>query len=160
MLKDFAKNAKIFGEITDIDIKRKLEGIKEIIIIVIYNEKKVELNFKIGDKNSSKMLNKSFSFKPISRKDHFEFIMKGVNEKDEVFDIGSKVFPLDDINSQEEFLVQIVIPEMDKPDQIATNINTKIVLYVSDFKYYESLRRKQEKRLKNILLLQIKQLNI
>ena len=40
MLKDFAKNAKIFGEITDIDIKRKLEGIKEIIIIVIYNEKK------------------------------------------------------------------------------------------------------------------------
>ena len=123
-------------------------------------KKKVELNFKIGDKNSSKMLNKSFSFKPISRKDHFEFIMKGVNEKDEVFDIGSKVFPLDDINSQEEFLVQIVIPEMDKPDQIAANINTKIVLYVSDFKYYESLRRKQEKRLKNILLLQIKQLNI
>ena len=97
------------------------------------------------------MLNKSFSFKPISRKDHFEFIMKGVNEKDEVFDIGSKVFPLDDINSQEEFLVQIVIPEMDRPDQIAENINTKIVLYVSDFKYYESLRRKQEERLKKYI---------
>jgi hypothetical protein len=142
---------KNLWEITDIDIKRKLEGIKEIIIIIIYNEKKVELNFKIGDKNSSKMLNKSFSFKPISRKDHFEFIMKGVNEKDEVFDIGSKVFPLDDINSQEEFLVQIVIPEMDKPDQIAEYINTKIVLYVSDFKYYESLRRKQEERLKKYI---------
>jgi len=33
------ENAKVFGEITDIDIKRKLEGIKEIIIKVIYNEK-------------------------------------------------------------------------------------------------------------------------
>ena len=148
----FCENAKIFGEITDIDIKQKLEGIKEIIIIVIYNEQKDELHFKIGDKNSSQMLKKSFSFKPTSRKDHFEFIMKGLNEKDEIFDIGSKVFPLDDINSQEEYLVHIEIPEMDKPDQILAFINTKIVLYMSDFKYYEELRRKQEKRLKKYIV--------
>jgi hypothetical protein len=77
--------------------------------------------------------------------------MKGVNEKDEIFDIGSKVFPLDDIGSQEEYLVQIVIPEMGKPDQIVAYINTKIVLYMSDYKYYESLRRKQEKRLKKYI---------
>ena len=148
----FCENAKIYGEITDIDIKQKLEGIKEIIIIVFYNEKKVELHFKIGDTTKSQLLKKTFSFKPTSRKDHFEFIMKGVNEKDEVFDIGSKVFPLDDINSQEEYLVQIVIPEMDKPDQIVAFINTKIILYMSDYKYYESLRRKQEKRLKKYMV--------
>ena len=43
----FCENAKIYGEITDIDIRQKLEGIKEIIIIVIYNEKREELLFKI-----------------------------------------------------------------------------------------------------------------
>ena len=47
------ENAKVYGEITDIDIKRKLEGIKEIIIKVIYNDKFEELHFKIGDINSS-----------------------------------------------------------------------------------------------------------
>ena len=36
----FCKNAKISGEITDINIKKKLEGLKEIIIIVIFNDKK------------------------------------------------------------------------------------------------------------------------
>ena len=147
----FCENAKIFGEITDIDIKERLEGIKEIIIIIIYNDKKEELRFRIGDKNSDEMLKKTFSFKPTSRKDHFEFIMKGLNEKDQIFDIGSKVFPLDDIGSQEEYLVQIIIPEMDNPEKIVAYINTKIVLYMSDFKYYESLRRKQEKRLKKYM---------
>jgi hypothetical protein len=147
----FCENAKIYGEITDIDIRQKLEGIKEIIIIVIYNEKREELRFKIGDKNSQQMLKKSFSFKPTSRKDHFEFIMKGVNDKDQAFDIGSKVFPLDDIGSQEEYFVQIIIPEIDKPDVVAAYINASIILYMSDYKYYEALRRKQEKRLKKYI---------
>ena len=147
----FCENAKIYGEITDINIKQKLEGIKEIIIIVIYNEKREELHFKIGDKNSQEMLKKSFSFKPKSRKDHFEFIMKGINDKDQLFDIGSRVFPLDDIGSQEEYFVQIIIPELDKPDVVAAYINASIVLYMSDFKYYEALRRKQEKRLKKYM---------
>ena len=88
------------------------------------------------------MSNQTFEFKPTSRKDHFEFIMKGVNEKDQIFDIGSRVFPLNDIVSQEEYLVQIMIPEMDNPYKIVSYINAKIVLYMSDYKYYESLRRK------------------
>ena len=143
------ENAKVYGEITDVDIKRKLEGIKEIIIIIVYNENKEEMHFKIGDINSNeKLKNKTFEFKPTSRRDHFEFIMKGVNERDQVFDIGSRVFPLDDVDSQEEYLVQIIIPEMDNQNQIAAYIHAKIVLYWSDFKHYERLRKKQEKRLK------------
>ena len=134
----FCENAKISGEITDVDIKRKLEGIKEIIIIVIYNEKKEELHFRIGD-NSGEIKKKSFVFKPKSRRDHFEFIMKGVNEKDQIFDIGSKIFPLDEVTSQEEYFVQIVIPELDDDNKIAAHIHAKIVLYWSDYKYYESL---------------------
>ena len=147
----FCENAKIYGEITDVNIKEKLEGINEIIILIIYNDKKEKLCFRIGDKNSSEMLKKSFSFKPTSRKDNFEFIMKGVNENNQIFDIGSKVFPLNNISSQEEYLVQIIIPEIDNPNKIVANINARIVLYMSDFKYYESLRKKQEKRLKKFM---------
>ena len=144
------ENAKVYGEITDIDIKKKLEGIKEIIIKVIYNDKSEELHFKIGDSNSDEMKNKSFGFKPTSRKDHFEFIMKGVNDRNKVFDIGSKVFPLTDINSYEEYIVQIVVPEIDNEEEIAAYIHAKIVLYWSDYKYYERLIRKAESKLKKL----------
>ena len=144
------ENAKVYGEITDIDIKKKLEGIKEIIIKVIYNDKSEELHFKIGDSNSDEMKNKSFGFKPTSRKDHFEFIMKGVNDRNQVFDIGSKIFPLTDINSYEEYIVQIVVPEIDNEEEIAAYIHAKIVLYWSDYKYYEKQKRKAESRLKKL----------
>ena len=142
----FCKNAKISGEITDIDIKKKLEGLKEIIILVIFNNKKEELRFKIGSESSN--IKKSFEFRPSSRKDLFEFVMKGVNEKNVEFDIGSKIFPLDEIASQEEYFVQIVVPEIDNPNQAAAFIDATILLYMSDYKYYEAMLRKQEKRMK------------
>ena len=130
MLKVYVKT----GEITEIDIKRKLEGIKEIIIKIVFNEKSEEFHFKIGDLNSaSEMANKTFEFKPTSRKDHFEFIMKGINERNQIFDIGSKVFPLTEVNSQEEYLVQIVVPEIENEEQIAAYIKAKILLYWSDY---------------------------
>ena len=143
------EDAKVYGEITDINIKKKLEGIKEIIIKVIYNDKSEELHFKIGE-NSDEMKNQSFGFKPTSRKDHFEFIMKGVNDRNQIFDIGSKVFPLTDINSYEEYIVQIVVPEIDNEEEIAAYIHAKIVLYWSDYKYYEKQKRKAESRLKKL----------
>ena len=146
------KDAKVYGEITEIDIKKKLEGIKGIIIKVVYNEKSEELHFKIGDINSNEMAHKSFEFKPESRKDHFEFIMKGINDKNQIFDIGSKVFPLTEVNSYEEYLVQIVIPEIDNEKEIAAHINAKIVLYWSDYKYYEKQRKKSESRLNKLTI--------
>ena len=110
------------------------------------------MHFMIGDINSNEMLNKSFEFKPTSRKDHFEFIMKGVNDKNQIFDIGSKVFPLTDINSQEEYIVQIVVPEIDNEEQVAAHINAKIVLYWSDYKFYEKQKKKSEKRIRKLTL--------
>ena len=142
----FCKNAKIYGEITDINIKKKLEGINEIIMLVIFNDKKEEFHFKIGYEANN--IKKKFQFKPTSRKDHFEFIMKGINNKGAEFAIGSKIFPLSDIVSQEEYFVQIIVPEIDEPDKVAAYINGTILLYMSDFKYYEDLRKKQERRLK------------
>ena len=144
--------AKISGEITEIDIKRKLEGIKEIIIKVVFNEKSEELHFKIGDINSSEMEHKTFEFKPTSRKDHFEFIMKGINERNQIFDIGSKVFPLTDIESQEEYFVQIVVPEIDNEEQIAAYIKAKLTFYWNECKYYEKQRKKAESKLKKLTI--------
>ena len=139
-----SENAKVSGEITEVDIKRKLKGIKEIIIKVIFNDKKEEFHFQIGDINNSQMEHKKFEFKPTSRKDHFEFIMQGLNDKDKSFDIGSKVFPLTDVDTQEEYLVQIVVPEIDDEEKIAAYIKAKIILYWSNInitKYKESKRK-------------------
>ena len=141
----FCENAKISGEITDIDIKHKLKGIKEIVIIVVFNNMKEELHFKIGEDNNN--FKKTFEFRPTSRKDYFEFIMKGINDKNHEFNIGNKIFSLNDISSHEKYLIQITIPELDNPDKIAAYINLTIVLYMSYRQYYESLRKKEEKKL-------------
>ena len=148
----FCENAKIYGEITDIDLKRRLEGIKEIIIIVIYNDKSEELHFKIGDINSNEMANKTFEFKPKSRKDNFEFIMKGLNDRNQLFDIGSKVFPLNEVNSYEEYKVQIIVPEIENEEKIVAYINAKIILYWNDYKKYEQQKKKAETKLKKLII--------
>ena len=49
----FCEDAKIYGEITDIDIKQKLKGINEIVIIVIFNNEREELHFKLGDNSGN-----------------------------------------------------------------------------------------------------------
>ena len=73
--------------------------------------------------------------------------MKGINDRNMIFDIGSKIFPLTEITSHEEYFVQILIPEINNSEEIAAFINANIVLYMSDYKYYENLRIKQEKKL-------------
>ena len=144
------ENAKVSGEITEIDIQKKLEGIKEIIIKIIYNEKNEELHFKMGDISSNELEHKTFEFKPTSRKDHFEFIMKGINDRNQEFDIGKKIFDLSDINSHEEYLVQIVVPEIENEEIIAAFIKAKIVVFWSDYKKYEKQKKKAENKLKKL----------
>ena len=145
------ENAKVFGEITDIDIKRKLKGIKEIIIEVVFNDKNKEFHFKLGDNNKDDIEFKKFEFKPTSRKDHFEFIMKGITNKDKIFEVGRKVFPLNDVQSSEEYLVQIEVPEIEDEEKIAAYINAKIILYWNDISY--------EQRKKNMEI-KINKLNV
>ena len=146
------ENAKVSGEITEIDIQKKLEGIKEIIIKIIYNEKNEELHFKMGDISSNELEHKTFEFKPTSRKDHFEFIMKGLNDRNQEFDIGKKIFDLSNINSHEEYLVQIVVPEIDNEEIIAAFIKAKIVVFWSDYKMYEKQKKKAENKLKKLTI--------
>ena len=145
------EDAKVFGEITDIDIRRKLKGIKEIIIKVVFNDKNKEFHFKLGDKDNSDIEFKKFEFKPTSRNDHFEFIMQGITNKDKIFEIGKKVFPLNDVKSSEEYLVQIEVPENEEETKVAAYINAKIILYWNDMNYEQ--RKKMQK-------IKIKKLNI
>ena len=131
----FCENAKITVEITDVDVQKETEGINSIIIKVIYNEKTVEKKLLMNKKNNNNNLivNEKFEFKPTSRQDRFEFIMIKVDEDNVESIIGSKRFPLDQITSQEEYLVQITIPEMEGEQEIAAAIiNCKIVLFWSD----------------------------
>ena len=145
------ENAKIYGEITDIDIQKKMKGIKEIIIKVIFNDKSEEFHFQLGDINNKEIDNKKFEFKPTSRKDYFEFIMQGLNNKDKIFDIGRKVFPLTDVD-QEEYLVQIIVPEIENEEKIAAYINAKIILYWNDYKEYEKQKIKIQKKLNKLII--------
>jgi len=145
------QDAKVFGEITDIDIRRKLKGIKEIIIEVVFNDKNKEFHFKLGEKTNTDIEFKKFEFKPTSRKDHFEFIMKGISNKNKIFEIGRKVFPLNDVQSSEEYLVQIEVPEIEDEQKIAAYINAKIILYWNDISYEQK---------KKTLEIKINKLNI
>ena len=117
----FCENAKISVEITDVDIQKEIEGISSVIIKVIYNEEIEEKKLMINNKNNNNNLivNEKFEFKPTSRKDRFEFIMLTVDEDNNESIISSKRFPLDQITSQEEYLVQITIPEMEGDEEIA-----------------------------------------
>ena len=106
----------------------------------------------MGDISSNELEHKTFEFKPTSRKDHFEFIMKGINDRNQEFDIGKKIFDLSDINSHEEYLVQIVVPEIDNEEIIAAFIKAKIVVFWSDYKMYEKQKKKAENKLKKLTI--------
>ena len=149
----FCENAKITVEITDVDIQKEIEGINSIIIKVIYNDKTEQKKLLLNNKNNNNNLivNEKFEFKPTSRKDRFEFIMIKVDEEDVESIIGSKRFPLDQITSQEEYLVQITIPEMEGEEEVAAAIiNCKIVLFWSDYEFFEEKKKKSENKLKKI----------
>ena len=149
----FCENAKITVEITDVDIQKEIEGVNSIIIKVIYNEKTEEKKLLINKKNNNNNLivNERFEFKPTSRQDRFEFIMIKVDEDNIESIIGSKRFPLDQITSQEEYLVQITIPDIEGEQEIgAAVINCKIVLFWSDYEFYEEKKKKSEMKLKKI----------
>ena len=67
--------------------------------------------------------------------------MEGINDNEERFTIGSKVFPLNTIESQDEYEVQIIIPEKNDDSKPAAHINCKIIFYWSDFQFYDEKRK-------------------
>ena len=134
----------IIVQITDINLKKRLEGIDSISIEIVYNDKSKTTTFKTGKLYTSS--NEKFVFKPVSRRDKFEFIMKGVNDRGQEFIIGNKTFPLNDITSQEEYQAQIIVPDIENEEEVAAFINSKITLIWNNLKFIDDKRKNAQKR--------------
>ena len=147
----FSENAKLSIEITDIEIKQNYRNIKELVLYLIYNSQKEEIKFDYTN-NIINFNNKKYEFKSLSKKDKFEIILNGIknNDDNEIIDIGKKIFPLEEIISQEEYNVQITIPDKGNDDHPLAFINSKITLHWSDYKYFEEKKKNCENKIRKL----------
>ena len=153
----FSENARLSGEIIEINLKTKIEGIKEIIIKIIHGDQEQEIVQKAGEEEDENE-NKFFEFKASTKKENLEFILQAKNDSDDIITIGSKAYSLEGINTQDEFFVAIEIPENaneeeqndEAEENLAAEIKAKIALHWSNFKYFEFQRRKEEPKLKKL----------
>jgi len=118
---------------------------------LIYNSEKEEIKFEYSN-NILSFEQQIFEFKSTSKQDRFEIVLLGVKDNDDnqIIEIGKKLFPLEEISSQEEYTVQITIPEKDNKDKEAALINSKITLNWSDYKYYEEKKKNSENKLRKL----------
>lgn len=155
----FSENARLSGEIIEINLKTKIEGIKEIIIKIVHGDQEQEVIQKVGEEEEEyENENKFFEFKASTKKENLEFILQAKIDSDDIINIGSKAYSLEGINTQDEFFVAIEIPENageedqndDAEENLAAEIKAKIALHWSNFKYYDFQRRKEEPKLKKL----------
>ena len=146
----FSENAKISMEIIDIEIKQKLENINEIILYLVYNSERKQLRFEYSN-DIINFYEQLFEFKSISKRDNFELVLQGIDsENKEIIEIGKKDIPLEEMTSQEEYTVQITIPEIKKPEEIAAIINSKINFHWSDYQFFEEKKKISENKLRKL----------
>ena len=139
-----SEKALITVNIDDVEMKEEIEGIDRITIKIEYNEQSQETTFKAGALNE---INQRLEFKPESRKDKLFFIMYAINPQNEIYEIGKKEFNLENIESQEEYDVKIIIPDLnDKTKEIA-QIQSRITFFWSDYKLYEDRRNLCENKI-------------
>ena len=149
----FSENAKLSMEILDIEIKKKLRNVNEIILCLIYNNQKEEIQFDYSD-DIIEFDREIFEFNSTSKKDNFELVLQAIerngnaekNENTQIIILGKKDFPLEEIISQDEYSVQITIPELKKKDQIAAIINSKIIFHWSDYQLFDEKKKNSENK--------------
>ena len=76
--------------------------------------------------------------------------MEGINKKDEKIIFGNKIFPINNIKNQDEYEVEIIIPEKNDEKKSLAQINCKIIFFWSNFMFYDEKRKKLEKKLINL----------
>ena len=76
--------------------------------------------------------------------------MEGLKINEDRFEIGNKNFPLKEIKSQDEYEVQIIIPDNNNESIAIAEINCKILFYWSDFHFFDDKRKKIEKKVNNL----------
>ena len=146
----FSENAKLNVEITDIEIKKNLTDVDKIYLELMYNNQKAEFTFDYT-KEIQQFDDKIYEFKSVSKKDHFELILKYTkNNSDYVYDLSRKIFPLEEITTQDEYGVQITLPEEKNQDQVVAFINSKIILHWSDYQFYVDKMKNSEIRIRKL----------
>ena len=146
----FSENAKLNVEITDIEIKKNLTDVDKIYLELLYNNQKAEFTFDYT-KEIQQFNDKIYEFKSVSKKDHFELILKYTkNNSDYVYDLSRKIFPLEEITTQDEYGVQITLPEEKNQDQVVAFINSKIILHWSDYQFYVDKMKNSEIRIRKL----------
>ena len=150
----FSEDGKLLGKIIDINLKKKLEGVKEIIIKIIFDEQNAEIKQKLINqieivKDDS---NKSFEFKVDSKKNNIEFILQTKNDLGHIFDIGNQTYSLQNIYKQKEFLDEIEIKENNNnnDDNLFAVIKFEMTFIWSYFKLYDLKKSIEEPTFKKM----------
>ncbi len=76
--------------------------------------------------------------------------MEGLKINEDRFEIGNKNFPLQEIKSQDEYEVQIIIPDNNNESISIAEINCKILFFWSYFHFFDDKRKKIEKKVNNL----------
>ena len=145
------ENAKLTIEISDIDIKMDLGDLNviKIIVEILYNDETKQKIFDINQ-DDNENINKIFEFKPKNKIDSFFIVLKCATDTNEIFEIGNKEFPVNQMTVQDEYSAQIEIPENNDENNVAAVINAKILLYWSDYQYYVDKKNEVEKKIEKI----------
>ena len=158
---NFFENSRLSGQIIGIDLKKTMEGIKEINEIIIKikcGEQVQEVIQKTGFLKEEKEENNCFEFQSIKKEEYLEFILQVKNKSGDIINIGSKAYSLEGITILKKYSVLIDIPEAFKEGKesnkmgeiIFAEIMMNFSLTPSYYKYYELQTRKEEPELKKI----------
>ena len=122
----------------------------KVYLSLVYNKQNAQFDFDYSEK-LIQFNDKVFEFKSVSKKDNFELILKYTkNNSDYVYDLSKKVFPLEEITTQDEYGVQITLLEEKDPDQVVAFINSKITLHWSDYKFFMEKMKNSEIRIRKL----------
>ena len=156
---NYLENSRLSGHIIGVDLKKTIEGIKEInelIIKIKCGEQVQEVTQKTGVEEKDE--NNYFEFQSINMEENLEFILQVKNKSGDIFYIGSKSYSLEGIIILKKYSVLIDIPEAFKEGKesnkmgeiIFAEIMMNFSLIPSYNKYYEFQERKEEPILKKI----------
>ena len=143
----FCQNSKLTIDIENIDLKLDL-NLQNIIIEVQYNNEIIRKTFDINENNE---VDKTIEFIPNKRSDNLIFTIKGINnENNELLIIGSRELPLNGLTTQDEYTVQIDIPDNNDQNNVGAVITLKILLYYSDYQFFSNKRDTTENKINKI----------
>ena len=143
----FCENSKLVIDIENIDLRLDL-NLQNVIIEVQYNNEIAHKTFGINENSN---IDKTIEFIPNKRSDNLIFTVKGVKSgNNELLTIGSRELPLNELTTQDEYTVQIDIPDNNDQNSVGVVITAKILLYFSDYQYFSSKRDITENKINKI----------